>query len=37
MQIKGSMMVGFQTIPLHNDPEPPNFFRMVIMAEKSCK
>jgi hypothetical protein len=36
MQTKGSLMVGFQSIPLHNDLEPPNFFRMVVMAENSC-
>ena len=32
MQQKGSMMIGFQSIPLHDDPAPPNFFRMVVMS-----
>jgi glutamate/tyrosine decarboxylase-like PLP-dependent enzyme len=35
MQAKGSLMVGFQSIPLASDPEPANFFRMVVMAEDS--
>jgi glutamate/tyrosine decarboxylase-like PLP-dependent enzyme len=32
MQKKGSMMIGFQSIPLHDDPNPANFFRMVVMS-----
>jgi sulfinoalanine decarboxylase len=32
MQKKGSCMIGFQSIPLHDDPEPANFFRMVVMS-----
>lgn len=35
MQEKGSMMIGFQSIPLCDDPTPPNFFRMVVMSEKA--
>jgi len=32
MQKKGSMMIGFQSIPLHDDANPANFFRMVVMS-----
>merc|ERR1712086_986433 len=32
MQTKGSMMVGFQSIPICDDPKPANFFRMVVMS-----
>jgi len=32
MQKKGSMMVGFQSIPIYDDPQPANFFRMVVMS-----
>jgi sulfinoalanine decarboxylase len=35
MQEKGSLMVGFQSIGLHNDANPANFFRMVVMSDQS--
>jgi sulfinoalanine decarboxylase len=31
MQEKGSCMIGFQSIAIHDDPKPANFFRMVVM------
>ena len=36
MQEKGSLMIGFQSIPLHDDPKPANFFRMVVMSDIAC-
>lgn len=35
MQAKGSLMIGFQSIPLADQPKPPNFFRMVVMSDAS--
>ena len=39
MQEKGSCMIGFQSVPVYRngalDAEPPNFWRMVVMAEKA--
>ena len=34
MQKEGTCMIGFQSIKLHNDDSPPNFFRMVVVSGK---
>jgi len=30
MQEKGSAMIGFQSVPIYGDPNPPNFFRFAL-------
>lgn len=37
MQRRGTLMVGFQSIPIVNDPSPPNFFRMVVISMGTTK
>jgi len=36
MQEKGSCMIGFQSVAIPGDSSPPNFWRMVVMAEKAA-
>lgn len=35
LQRQGTLMVGYQSIPINGDKSPPNFFRMVVISMDS--